>query len=119
MSEYMKNRDVPADKSGSTKTGNPVLKATQQAVAFHDTLTRFILPLCSAIRDRPDPDTPVSSAVYLVDAASVGWKEAYTLRHYGQDSSTLLSTSFPEVLKTVYVSVDGRIPLLDMVLIVS
>jgi hypothetical protein len=104
MGEYMKTRDIPAKRSGSTETENARLNATQRAVAFHETLTRFILPLCSVMRDRPDPDTPLPSATYIVDASSLGLRQAYDLRYYAQDISTLLSTSFPEVLKTVYVS---------------
>jgi hypothetical protein len=56
------------------------------------------------MRDRPDPDTPISNATYVADASSFGFKQGYDLRHYAQDITHLLSTSFPEVLKTVYVS---------------
>jgi hypothetical protein len=64
---------------------------------------RFILPLCSAVRDRPNPDIPVLSGVYLVDASSFGVKQAWDVRGYAEEISQLLGMSFPEVVDTVFV----------------
>ena len=86
------------------RTGETASNATQRAVAFHDTMTRFIFPLCSAMRDRPNPETPISGAVYLVDVSSLSLKQAMEVRNFAQDISKLLATSFPEVLHTVFVS---------------
>jgi hypothetical protein len=55
------------------------------------------------MQDRPNPETPISSAVYLVDVASFGIKQALDVRSYAQDISKLLAISFPEVVDTVFV----------------
>jgi hypothetical protein len=44
------------------------------------------------------------SAVYLVDVAAFGLKQAWDLRSYAQDISKLLAMSYPEVVDTVFVS---------------
>ena len=104
MAAYKKTREMPLSKGGlqTMQGANP--NSVQRAIAFHETLTRFVLPLCTSMRDRPDPHIPVSSAVYLVDVSSLGLKQALALRTYAQDISKLLATSFPEVVDTVYVS---------------
>ncbi|KAK3399184.1 CRAL-TRIO domain-containing protein [Sordaria brevicollis] len=77
--------------------------ATRRIILCHDYLTRFVLPLCSAMRDRSDPDIPLTSAVYLVDIASFTLKQAWNVRAYAQDISKLLATCYPEVVARVYV----------------
>ncbi|KAK4164714.1 CRAL-TRIO domain-containing protein [Cladorrhinum sp. PSN259] len=72
---------------------------TRQAIVFHDYLTRFVLPLCSAMK----PGEPVTSAVYLVDIGSFTLKQAWSVRGYAQDISKLLATCYPEVIDRVYV----------------
>jgi hypothetical protein len=99
MADYKKTRDMPLS---TEELPNP--NATQRAIAFHETLTRFVLPLCSAMRNRPNPESPVSSAVYLVDVSSFGLRQALEVRNYAQDISKLLATSFPEVVDKVFVS---------------
>jgi hypothetical protein len=103
IADYKKTRDMPLSTGALLKTpAKP--NSVQRAIAFHETLTRFVLPLCTWMRDRPDPHIPVTSAVYLVDVSSFGLKQAFELRNYAQDISKLLATSFPEVVDTVYVS---------------
>jgi hypothetical protein len=100
----MKTRGVPAGKTGPNGALSAQLNSTQHAIMFHDTFTRFIFPLCSAMQDRPDPETPISSATYLVGASNFGLKQGFDLRYFVQDISTLLAASFPEILNKVYVS---------------
>lgn len=85
--------------------GSSELSAAQRAVVFHDTLLRFILPLCSTMGDRPHPERAITNAVYLVDVASLSLKQAWGLRSYAQDISNLLATTFPEVIETIFVSI--------------
>src|ERR1043165_9834334 len=98
LDEYEKTSDKPHT---STDGSISVPNQAQRAFTFHDTIVRFILPLCSAMHDRPAPGDPISSAVYLVDASTIGLKQAFSVRNYAQNVSSLLSTSFPEVLDTV------------------
>ena len=78
--------------------------ATRQAILFHDYLTRFVFPLCSVVCDRPSPNPPVTSAVYLADISKLTFKQAWNVRSYAQDTSKLLATCYPEVIDRVYVS---------------
>jgi hypothetical protein len=104
MAGYKKTCDMTISAESPSMAGNIGPNSVQRAFAFHDTLTRFILPLCSAMRDRPNPEMPISSAVYIVDISAFGIKQAWDLRSYAQDISKLLATSFPEVVDTVFVS---------------
>ncbi|RKU46288.1 hypothetical protein DL546_007392 [Coniochaeta pulveracea] len=74
-----------------------------RATAALDYVTRFVLPLCSAMSDRPNPSEPVTSAVFLVDIASFSFKQAWNVRGYAQDISRLLATCYPETVDRVYV----------------
>lgn len=87
--------------SSSKQAGS---ETTKRAIVALDYLTRFVLPLCSTIDDRPDAANPVTSAVYLVDVGSLTLKQGWSLRSYAQDVSKLLATCYPEVVDRVYVS---------------
>jgi hypothetical protein len=76
----------------------------QRSIVFNDYLTRFVLPVCSALRDRKDAGTAVTSAVYLVDVGTWNMKQVWNIRAYVQDFTTLLATCYPEVVHRVYVS---------------
>lgn len=99
MAKYSKS------KKTNHEGDNSASDATRRVVVFHDYLTRFILPLCSAVDDRPEPSIPVTSAVYLVDVKSLTLKQAWSVRAYAQDISKLLATCYPEVIDRVYVSI--------------
>ncbi|USP73612.1 CRAL TRIO domain [Curvularia clavata] len=71
----------------------------RRALTVHDTLTRFVLPLCSMA----GATTPISSCLYIVDISTFGLKQAWSLRKYTQDISKLLATSYPEVIDRVWV----------------
>ena len=79
----------------------------RRALAVHDTLTRFVLPLCSMA----GTTTPVSSCLYIVDISAFGLKQAWSLRKYTQDISKLLATSYPEVIDRVWVRAPSQSPL--------
>ncbi|KAI1420320.1 CRAL/TRIO domain protein [Xylaria sp. FL1777] len=76
---------------------------TCRAITSLDYLTRFALPLCSMMPDRPDPEKPVSGAVYLADIASLTLRQAWSIRGYAQSITGLLATCYPEVVDTIYV----------------
>ncbi|KAL4938164.1 hypothetical protein BDV06DRAFT_215328 [Aspergillus oleicola] len=69
----------------------------ERAVVYFDNLTRFVLPLCSAVRPEP-----VTSAVYIVDASSLGLKQSWDVREFAQDISWILATCYPETIHRVY-----------------
>ncbi|KAI3331446.1 CRAL/TRIO domain-containing protein [Xylariaceae sp. AK1471] len=78
-------------------------EATRRTLVCLDYLPRFVLPLYSAMSDRPDPDTPISSAVYLVDVETLSFKQAWSIRGYAQNVTKLLATCYPEVVDKIYV----------------
>ncbi|KAF7162403.1 hypothetical protein CNMCM6106_009377 [Aspergillus hiratsukae] len=75
----------------------------QRALVHFDYLTRFVFPLCSAMRDRPQPSEPVTKAVYLVDGSSICLRQAWNLRDFAQDSSWMLATCYPETIDRIFV----------------
>lgn len=86
--------------------GAYVTNGRQQALAFHDYLTRFVLPLCEAAADRASLSTTLTmSAVYLVDIHSFSLRQAWSLKNYAQDVSQLLATCYPETIERVYVCI--------------
>ncbi|KAI1741492.1 CRAL/TRIO domain protein [Xylaria scruposa] len=74
-------------------------QVTCRAVTSLDYLTRFVLPLCSAMADQP-----VSKAVYLVDITYISLKQGWNLRGYAQSFTGLLATCYPEVVDKIYVA---------------
>ncbi|KAF2433824.1 CRAL/TRIO domain-containing protein [Tothia fuscella] len=71
--------------------------------ALYENLTRFVLPLCSAIRDRPHPETPVSQSNNIVDINNVGLKQFWNLKSHMQDASTLATAYYPETLDRIFI----------------
>ncbi|KAI5458849.1 CRAL-TRIO domain-containing protein [Mariannaea sp. PMI_226] len=98
VDRYNDNRNTPASRSGGT-----ISKAMQHAIVFNDYLTRFVLPVCSAISDGKNSNTAITSAVYVVDVSTLTMKQVWSLREYVQDFNFLLSTCYPEVIDRIYV----------------
>jgi hypothetical protein len=61
-------------KASSASSGTTPSPTLLRSLAFHECLTRFILPLCSAMNERPSPEKSVSACVYLVDASDFNVK---------------------------------------------
>lgn len=84
---------------------NPIIPDMEQRAAIHfDSLTRFVLPLCTAMSDRPDPTIPVTKSIYIVDASAISLKQAWDLRDFARDISWILSTCYPETIDRIIVS---------------
>ncbi|KAJ8128357.1 hypothetical protein O1611_g5276 [Lasiodiplodia mahajangana] len=77
-------------------------QTTCRAITSLDYLTRFVLPLCSMVTDRPNPDRPVSDVVYLVDITHISLRQAWNLRGYAHSITGLLATCYPEVVNKIY-----------------
>jgi hypothetical protein len=115
---------APAPSGQQQQQQEEVVKVTsrhttnmaQRALIFFDGLTRFILPLCSAVRDartsscqsrEENGNGGVLKCVAIIDAATVSLKQGWDVRDYAREISWILATCFPEVLDRIYV----RIPL--------
>ena len=103
VTEYENTRGT--NSSVYKPSDEPVLcpNAMQLACVVHDSLTRFVLPLCSAMLDRPNPATLITGGVYLIDITEFGLKQAWDLKSYTQDISKLLALGYPEIIDRVYV----------------
>ncbi|KAL8728360.1 MAG: hypothetical protein Q9181_005370 [Wetmoreana brouardii] len=66
----------------------------------YDSLTRFVLPLCSGTPGGPDP---VHKTLQLVDITGIGIRQVWNLRSYVQDLARLLSRNYPEILDHVFI----------------
>jgi hypothetical protein len=71
--------------------------------SLYESLTRFVLPLCSAVQDRPHPETPVSQSNNIVDISGVGLRQFWNLKTHMQDASTLATAHYPETLDRIFV----------------
>jgi hypothetical protein len=71
--------------------------------ALYENLTRFVLPLCSAIKDRPHPETPVSQSNNIVDISNVGLRQFWNLKSHMQDASQLATAYYPETLDRIFI----------------
>lgn len=89
--------EYSAAKSSTTGASSAMIRS----LAFHDCLTRFVLPLCSEASKSPEP---VTSCLYLVDISSFGIKQAWNVRSYAADISKVLANDYPEMIDKVLVS---------------
>ncbi|KAF2500130.1 CRAL/TRIO domain-containing protein [Lophium mytilinum] len=71
--------------------------------ALYENLTRFVMPLCSAITDRTHPETPISQSNNIVDISKVGLKQFWNLKGHMQDASTLATAHYPETLDRIFI----------------
>ena len=71
--------------------------------ALYENLTRFVMPLCSALNDREYPRTPITQSNNIVDISGVGLKQFWNLRSHMQDASTLATAHYPETLDRIFV----------------
>lgn len=83
----------------------------RRAYAIFDHLTRFVMPLCSAVPDRPNPETPITKQIIIIDATEMGgllrgWK----LKEFALEFDKVLNRSYPEILEKIIV----RIKSLDL-----
>ncbi|KAM3072138.1 hypothetical protein ACMFMG_008596 [Clarireedia jacksonii] len=72
-------------------------------LVYHENKTRFVLPLCSAVRQKTDGGFPVTNCLYLVDISGLSLKQAWDIREYVQDTSGILANNYPEVIDKVFV----------------
>ncbi|CAI7646037.1 unnamed protein product [Penicillium glandicola] len=79
------------------------MTATQRASIAHDYLTRFVFPLCTAMKDRPRPSVPTTSATYLVDLSTFTMKQGWDIKNYTSDIGQLLMMGYPEIIDRLFV----------------
>ncbi|KAF7586322.1 hypothetical protein BBP40_009069 [Aspergillus hancockii] len=102
LAHWRKTRDIPCCPDPTIETTEGPNMA-QRVTVHYDNLTRFVLPLCTAMRDRPNPTVPISNVVYIVDASAISLKQGWNLREFAQEISSLLVTCYPETIERIFV----------------
>ena len=64
----------------------------------------MVMPLCSAMTDRPSSEIPISKQLIIADISSLGMRQVWQLKSYLKSFSDLLALNYPEVLDRVLVS---------------
>lgn len=71
-------------------------------VSLYEFLTRFVLPLCTALPHPTEP-TPISSVTTIIDLEQVSLTAMWNLRSHLAEASTLATANYPETLNTIAV----------------
>ena len=83
----------------------PGIVSTEMLRAFtiFEMLTRFVMPLCTAVPNRKYPDVAVTKMICVVDISGMGLRQFWNLRGYMQDFSKMVGINYPEILDHVLV----------------
>ncbi|SMR63725.1 unnamed protein product [Zymoseptoria tritici ST99CH_3D1] len=100
LTAYEKDDDAKAKKADK-KSKAP--KKMIRLFALYENMCRFVLPLCAAIPNRPNIETPVSQSSNIVDISKVSLRQFWNLRGHLQDSSALATAHYPETLDRIFV----------------
>jgi hypothetical protein len=113
MAAYEKSAVNTKTKASTDGKTSPKLL---RLFALYENLTRFVMPLCTAMTDRDHPRTPITQSNNIVDISGVGLKQFWNLRGHMQDASTLATAHYPETLDRIFVCL---IPLLGTIISLS
>lgn len=92
-----------SSSTSKAKAKGPSPTRMLRLFALYENLTRFVMPLCSAVPGRPNPETPVDQSNNIVDISKVGLKQFWNLRSHMQDASTLATAHYPETLDRIFI----------------
>lgn len=101
-----------ASATSKSSVNGPAPSKMLRLFALYENLTRFVMPLCSAVPGRPNPETPVDQSNNIVDISKVGLKQFWNLRAHMQDASTLATAHYPETLDRIFVNTN--LPLVSL-----
>lgn len=93
-----------SSSTSKSKKDSPSPSRMLRLFALYENLTRFVMPLCSAVPGRPNPETPVDQSNNIVDISKVGLKQFWNLKSHMQDASQLATAHYPETLDRIFVS---------------
>lgn len=102
----LNNKAIEAYSSSTNavaKTKSQVPVKMLRLFALYENLCRFVMPLCSAVPDRPHPETPISQSNNIVDISKVGLKQFWNLKQHMQDASQLATAHYPETLDRIFI----------------
>lgn len=74
---------------------------------IHDHLVRFVFPLCSAVKDRPNPEIPITRHTVIVDISELGGlMRGWKLKDFAMEFDKLLNRAYPEILEMAFVRLE-------------
>lgn len=94
-------KKISAFSSGTSKS--KIKSPKLRLFALYENLTRFVMPLCSSVPGRSNPETPVDQSNNIIDISKVGLKQFWNLRSHMQEASTLATAHYPEILDRIFV----------------
>ncbi|RQM04543.1 hypothetical protein DH86_00004442, partial [Scytalidium sp. 3C] len=100
MSAYEKSA---AKTESKAQTDGKTPAKLLRLFALYENLTRFVLPLCTALTDRDYASTPITQSNNIVDISGVGLKQFWNLRAHMQDASQLATAHYPETLDRIFI----------------
>ena len=103
LATHKKSSDAMQIARTNSKSPGIVSTDTLRAMAVYEHLTRFIMPLCSAIPGRADPEEAVTKMICIVDISKISIRQVWSVRSYIQDTGKLFSINYPEILGKVFV----------------
>ncbi|KAI0088474.1 CRAL/TRIO domain-containing protein [Irpex rosettiformis] len=80
----------------------PTERRYQRIVVLYETMTRFVLRLCTHLPHSTSP-TPISSVTTIIDLQNVSIGMLWNWRRHLQEASTLATANYPETLSTIAV----------------
>lgn len=92
-----------SSSTSKSKEKGPSPSRMLRLFALYENLTRFVMPLCSAVPGRTNPETPVDQSNNIVDISHVGLKQFWNLKSHMQDASTLATAHYPETLDRIFI----------------
>lgn len=66
--------------------------------ALYENLTRFAMPFCTQLKDREQPDVPITMCNNIVDISGVSLRQFWNLKNHMQAASQLATAHYPETL---------------------
>ena len=110
--EAQKQKEKEAKAKGGSTAASDAGTANRllRLFALYENLTRFVMPLCSAVPGREHAETPVDQSNNIVDISKVGLKQFWNLRTHMQDASQLATAHYPETLDRIFVSYSSSSP---------
>lgn len=108
------HKKISAWASGTSKS--KIKSPKLRLFALYENLTRFVMPLCSSVPGRMNPETPVDQSNNIIDISKVGLKQFWNLRSHMQEASTLATAHYPEILDRIFVSSQLRLPIFAQML---
>ncbi|KAJ7736007.1 CRAL-TRIO domain-containing protein [Mycena maculata] len=107
---HIKNHMASFEKSSTilkntapSSASDPIPPKLRMICALYENMSEFVLPLCNAVPDRPNPETPVSTTSHIVDISNVGLMQFWNLKGHMQAASTLATAHYPETLDRLFI----------------